>query len=857
MPADTILQAKLFAPPLRRNMVPRPRLMAKLSGVVQPGIRLTLVCAPAGFGKTTLVAEWLAGASTDPRADPDAGGLHSSWITLDETDNDPVRFWRYLVTALQGIDSRLGASVRPALDAPQAPPIRTLLVDLANDVQAAGREIVLVCDDYHLIEREEIHAGVNFLLDHLPPGAHLVFTTRSDPPLELTRRRARGELLEVRAADLRFTREEAARFINETMRLGLSAEDTNALEARTEGWIAGLQMAAISLQDAADPHAFVAAFRGDDRYVADYLLAEVLQRQPVEFQQFMLQTAVLDRLCGPLCDAVTGRSDSQALLNALERANLFLIPLDNRREWFRYHPLFASLLRRRLLDASGADAVLDLKRRASRWHAGNGNIVESVELALSAGDYEQAIAVIEGAGNLLFKGAELNTLRGWTERIPEEVVAAHPKLNLMATWGSHATGYPAQAERFVQVLEHAMGATVEEFLGNSPSSREYSAFERSALLEAGAVRARIAVDSLELEKAVSLAERILPQLIHRPGEPFAFNPPENLRGPMLFEMGLAYEIQGNLAEAARLFAAAETDARERRNPHILALAIGHLGKVQILQGNAPRAQAAFERAGKAEKPFPPDSSAFWGLAAIGLGELELEAGDLGPAERHFRAGVETGKIWNTWECMLPGMIGLARIHAARGEWWEAFAALDELEERTAASALMVRPAVEAERAALRLRQGDLAAALAWAASFDAEHPAVYRLQWEQNALTAAQIRRAAGRRAEADALLERLRTDAQAAGRLQTVERIRRLRGETPPAPINPPALAGPVEPLSEREVEVLRRMAEGLSNPEIARRLHLSPNTLKAHSRNIYRKLDAHNRMEAVNKARELKIIP
>ncbi len=851
MPSETILLTKLFAPPPRRNLVTRPRLLTKLACALSSDTRLVLVCAPAGFGKTTVVAEWIARLVLEQHPNLKAG-----WLTLEDADNDPVRFWRYVNAALLSIDPRLGENIRQALYAPQPPPFRSLLAELANGILNTGLEFTLVLDDYHLIQNEAIHESVNFLIDHLPAIAHLVIATRSDPPLQLARRRARGELCELRAADLRFTDDEAAQFINEVMHLGLSTSDVAALEIRTEGWIAGLQMAALSLQDVTDPHAFVAAFRGDDRYIADYLIEEVLQRQPVEFQQFMLQTSVLDRLCGPLCNALTGRSDSQSILNMLERTNLFVLPLDNRREWFRYHQLFASLLQQRLLETSGAAAVLDLKRRASQWHADHGDVVDAVEIALSCSDYEQAISIIEVSDVALFMGVELNMLRQWSERIPAPVIAAHPRLNLMIIWACHTTGHPRQAEGFLQQLEESVGVSVEDYLADSPASSGLSALQKTSLLEGGVVRARIAVDSLELEKALNLGVRALPHLVYVPGEPFTFNPPFNLRCVTLFCLGLAHLFQGKLQDAARLFIDAEFDARERKNPHVVALAIGHLGEVQALQGRPDLARATFERAFESSRTFPPNSSAFWGLAAIGLGELDFERGDLTAAEANFKAGIELGKIWSAWECLLPGMSGLARIRAARLEWQAAFTTLDELLERTAANAFMVRPAVDALRAFFQLQQGNLEPAAHWASTFDADHPSAYRLQWEQNALIAAQIWLAEGRRLEAGVLLARLLSDAQSAGRLKIMEQVHSIFPTS--ASLTQPQVksGGQPESLSERELEVLRLMAAGLSNPEIARKLYLSPNTLKAHAQNIYLKLDVHNRMEAVNKARQLNLL-
>ncbi|HSQ27150.1 MAG TPA: LuxR C-terminal-related transcriptional regulator [Anaerolineales bacterium] len=853
---EGLLRTKLYAPSPRRNLVTRTRLLDKLAEALYPEVRLTLVCAPAGFGKTTIVTEWLSRLGQSSQTDTSQPGMKSAWLTLDELDNDPIRFWRYVDAALQSVDSRLGESIHPVLYAPQPPPFRSLVAELANDLLTVGLEFVLVLDDYHHIQNESVHETIDFLIDFMPPLVHPVLITRSDPPLQLARRRARGELCELRAADLRFTNDETTQFINEVMGLDLSVKDVDDLDSRTEGWIAGLQMAAITLQDVTDAHAFVSAFRGNDRYIADYLLEEVLQRQPVEFQQFLLQTAVLDRLCAQLCNAITGRKDSQAVLNALERANLFITPLDNHRQWFRYHHLFASLLQQRQIDTAGPAAVVDLKRRASQWHAAHGNIVDSVEIAISCGDYEQAVSVIKISDAALFMGPELNTLCQWLERIPAEVIGAHPRLNLMSIWASHATGNIQQAERFLRLLEQSAGVSVEEFLDHKAGSSKLTSIQRSALLEGSVARARLAVDSLELDKTFSLGERTLPRLVNTPSEPFAFNPPGNLRCVMLFELGLAYEFHGDPVTATKLFSEAEMDAVVMKNPHIIALAMGHLGRMQILQDQKQQAFATFQRAIEAAKTFPPRSSAFWGLAEIGLGELAFAISDLEAAKDHFQAGLEQGKMWNNWESLLPGMLGLARLSAAEGDLSTAFSILNDLLERTTLDAIIVRPAVEAQRAEFYLMQGDLDVAAQWASAFDALHPAVYRLQWEQSALIAAKILLAQGKQAEAESLLARLLAEAELAGRKLTVRQIHQLDRDPVPASNHKSQAGDLVDPLSEREMEVLRLMANGLSNPEIARKLVLSPNTLKAHARNIYHKLSTHNRMEAVNKARELHLL-
>jgi LuxR family maltose regulon positive regulatory protein len=853
---ETILRTKFFPPPTHRDLVARPRLLNKLADTFSPETRLTLICAPAGFGKTTLVTEWLDRIKSDHS--PLSGGseLKFSWITFDEADNEPIHFWRYIITAMQCIDPRLGESIQPVLYAPTQPPFRTLLGKLVNDILSVGIEFILVWDDYNYIENELIHDSVNLFIDNLPPLVHLLITTRSDPPLQLARRRVRGELCELRAADLRFTHDEAGHYINKIMNLELSADDLSALDARTEGWIAGLQMAAISMQGAEDPHSFITAFRGDDRYIADYLMEEVLQLQPVDYQQFMLQTSVLDRLCGSLCDAVTGRSDSKTLLNKLEHTNVFIVALDNHREWFRYHQLFANLLQQRLLDTAGNESVLDLKRRASQWHADHGNIIDAAEIAFSYGDYDQAASIIEASNQSLFMLAELNTLCHWSERFPNEVIAAHLRLNLMVGWANNATGHPQQAEQFVQLLEQTMGVSITDFLADSSFSQELSPLERSALLEASVILINIAVASLDLERTFAIGERVLARLVGNHHEPFAFNAPENLVCPALFCLGLAHTINGNLAEATRLFSEAEAGAMEWKNAHIAALAMSYLGKVQAMQGLREQARNTFERALEAAKSYTIRSSAYWGLPSIGLGELELEQGDIMSAEAHFLAGVELGKLWNDWECLLPGMLGLARIRANRGEWQAACDTLDDLLERTANNASMVRPAVDAERAAIHLQKGDLAYAALWASTFDTNHPTVHRIQWEQNALIVAQIWMAQGKNSEAKALLARLLSDARSGGRQQIVNRINQILIPTKPLRIQPSEDQDLFEPPTKREMDVLRLMAKGLSIPAIAHELCLSPNTLKAHAQNIYLKLDVHNRMEAVNKAKDLNLL-
>ena len=417
-----LLETKLYVPRPRRGLVLRPRLSERLDRGTAS--KLVLVSAPAGFGKTTLLAEWLAARPAAP-----ADERLAAWLSLDRGDNDPASFWAYVIAALRTVASGVGESALALLDAPQPPPIETVLTTLLNDLGAVAGEIVLVLDDYHVIDAREVQDGMAFLLDHLPPRLHLVIASRADPALPLARMRARGELAEIRAAELRFTAEEAAAYLNEMMGLRLTAQDVAALEGRTEGWIAALQLAALSMQGRDDVASFIAGFAGDDRYVVDYLAEEVLARQPDRVQAFLLQTSILGRLSGPLCDAVTGQGGGKAMLEALDRKNLFLVSLDDRRRWYRYHHLFADVLQARLLDEQPGQ-VPDLHRRASEWHEHNGELSEAVGHALAAGDFGRAAGLVELASPAMRRTRQEAKLRAWLEVLPDEVVRARPVLSV-------------------------------------------------------------------------------------------------------------------------------------------------------------------------------------------------------------------------------------------------------------------------------------------------------------------------------------------------------------------------------------------------------------------------------------------
>ncbi len=448
--AVPLLETKLYVPRARRGLVPRPRLSERLDrGTAST---LTLVSAPAGFGKTTLVTEWLA-APASP-----AGDRRIAWLSLDRADNDPASFWTYVIAALRTVASGVGEGALTLLRASQPPPIETVLTALLNDLGAAAGDIVLVLDDYHVIDASDVQDGMAFLLDHLPPWLHVVIASRADPALPLARWRARGELAEIRAAELRFTPDEAAAYLNETMGLQLTAQDVAALEARTEGWIAALQLAALSMQGRDDVAAFIAGFAGDDRYVVDYLAEEVLQRQPDDVQAFLLQTSILGRLSGPLCDAVTGQGGGKAMLEALDRGNLFLVPLDDRRRWYRYHHLFADVLQARLLDERPGQ-VPDLHRRASAWYEQNGQPSVAIGHALAGEDFGRAADLVELAIPAMRRSRQEAALRGWLKALPAEVVRVRPVLSVGLAGALLAVGEFEGVEERLRDAERCLGAT--------------------------------------------------------------------------------------------------------------------------------------------------------------------------------------------------------------------------------------------------------------------------------------------------------------------------------------------------------------------------------------------------------------
>ena len=459
----SLLATKFYIPHIRESMVARPRLIEKLRAGIKQAGAMVLISSPAGFGKTTLLAE--LAKQIKPLA----------WISLDEGDNDPITFWTYLITACQSIQPKVGESAMALLQSPQPFPEEAIPTILVNDLSKLDREIVLILDDYHVIQNQSVHDTITFLLEHLPDPLHIVLSTRVDPPLPLPRLRARNQLIELRAADLRFSNYEAAEFLNQVMRLNLSAGDVASLEARTEGWIAGLQLAALSMKGRSDLAGFIEAFTGSHVYVAEYLVEEVLQRQPGETQNFLLQTSILERLSAGLCEAVTGYPDGQAILTNLQHMNLFVIPLDDEGQWFRYHHLFSDLLQARLRQSISAEAVAELYQYASTWCEQEGMVNEAINYALAVCDYPRVVRLVEKIALPTILQAHVKTIDAWLQAIPREYIEKSPRLNMAFAWLNLLRGTPDQAKSYLNRL--AVIFSADESVQDSSLQGEWLALQ--------------------------------------------------------------------------------------------------------------------------------------------------------------------------------------------------------------------------------------------------------------------------------------------------------------------------------------------------------------------------------------------
>jgi LuxR family maltose regulon positive regulatory protein len=922
-----LLATKLFIPALRPQLVPRPRLLEHM----QEGMRgkLTLVAAPAGFGKTTLVSAW--------RASPSGSAMPLAWVSLDADDNDAQRFWTYVIAAVETVYPAMDTTTGALLRSPQPPALEAIVTSLINALSPLAVDAALVLDDYHLITTPAIHTSIAFLVDHLPPHLHLIMLTRADPPLPLTRLRMRGELTELRVADLRFNADEAVAFLTDVMGLPLTSDEVAALEARTEGWVAGLQLAALAMQNRSDHAGFVAAFSGNNRFVVDYLVEEVLARLPAHLQIFLLQTSILDRLCAPLCDALLLGAEqglehgapaySQLLLEQLERANLFLIPLDDERHWYRYHHLFAEVLRARLRNGTTASEVTRLYQRACTWHTQAGLVDEAVRYAFLAQDVEQAAALIEQHGMaIMLSSSDVSLVRSWVDQVPRALISTRPRLVVIK-------GVILGAMRQFDA--------VERLLADAAPALSAADLSLNTLGELATLRSLIARFQSDCAGTLNLAQQALNQLDH---DNHGFRAIATInRGIALMERGELMAAKAALAEAIAL--------GELGGLWIALAALEELMSLQLRQGLLREMRRTSEQAIELSARLAGRRIPATGMGYVGIAEVSYQQNDLAAATHAATQGVELLRGSTERLLLVRGYIVLAQIAQTHGDRAGALESIDRGEAwlaQTQITAPKYLGLLAAYRTRLWLQQGNLAAGARWAqqcvlvgesevgyiqqltlvrlrlAQSQHDHggpflgdahailaqllPAVEAQGWMryliEGLMLQALVCQAQADRTGALSALQRALTLAEPEGYVRLFvdesapmrlliedcevqmsqsihgaashdhhrlrEYIQTLLAAFPRAedrdlsaesPVPTSLVLRPqsstlVEPLSERELEVLRLIADGHSNQAIADRLIVAVSTVKKHVNNIYGKLDVQSRTQALLRARELHLL-
>jgi LuxR family transcriptional regulator, maltose regulon positive regulatory protein len=907
---DVLLATKLHMPRPRPGFVPRPRLAGRLEEGLARG--LVLVCAPAGSGKTVLLADW-ARRENRPVA----------WLSLDTGDNDPARFWRYVAAALDRVRPGIGEQVAVLLRGPQQPPLEAVVTTLINELVLLPGEVTIVLDDYNLIDAQPVHASIAFLLGRLPPGLRLVLASRADPPLSLARLRADGRLAELRADELRFTLDETGVFLREATGLDLPATSVAAFQDRTEGWVAGLQLAALSLRGQGDVAGFVATFSGSHRYVLDYLTEEVLAHQSEQVRGFLLETSVLDQLCGPLCDAVTGQPGSQALLETLERANLFLVALDEVRGWWRYHHLFADLLRVRLAQERPG-RVPELHRAAAAWHEQHGLADDAVRHALAAGDVDWAARLIEQHVEMLIRRSEGETLRRWLSALPASSVRTRARLGLAQAVSALVRGQVEEVEPLLDDAERAFAATGDE--PHEPSVGR----ALSVLANVPALIAFLRADVARLRGDAACADDFGRQALAR------LDDGDWLLGTHVrWNLAVANWLRGRVGQAERDLAEVAAERRAAGEGYPAIRVCYDLGQVQRAQGRLEAALGTYQEALSGASLQLPHL----GMAHVGLAGLLYERDELAAALDHATRGVMLCRHLAFTQPLAAGLAIVARIRQARGEVAGALEFMSEAGqvESSPQVAALLNP-VPSWQARLLLAQGDIAAATRWTRERGlgaGDEPSYPR---EPEYLVLARVLLARNLPRQALPLLERLLDAAVSDGRIGSVIEIRALQAlalaadgepasavetlaealtlgcpqgyvrvfadegapmgvllgrliaaqraeQTPargvplgclarlaqavagehampgPRPGSRPgaasAVPGLVEQLTGRELEVLGMLAAGTPNQGIAGELVITLDTVKKHVSHVLGKLGAANRTEAVARARELGLIP
>jgi len=909
-----ILATKLYIPRPRPDVVYRPRLIERLNEGLRHdqgfGRNLTLISAPAGFGKTTLLSEWIATltpALCAPSPTGRGGTIRVAWLSLDEGDSDPVRFIAYLVAALQTIKRGIGEGLLAALQSHQPPPTDLLLTNLLNEITAISDNFILVLDDYHVIDSRLVDQALAFLVEHLPPQMHLVIATREDPPLPLARLRVRGQLTELRAADLRFTPAEAADFLNRAMGLNLAAEDIAALENRTEGWIAGLQLAAISMQSRSDVAGFIGSFTGSHHFVLDYLVEEVLHQQSESVQAFLLRTSLLDRLCGSLCEAVllAPAGSGQEALAYLERANLFLVSLDDDRQWYRYHHLFGDLLRKRLGQSLAAEEIAEHHIRASQWYEAHGLLLAAFQHATAAHDVDRAERLMEDKRiPLHFRGA-VNTILEWLASLPKSVLDARPLLWVRSATMALTAGQTIGVEEKLQAAERAL------------HNFELNDRTRDLIGQIACAQATLALTRYEPETMITQARRAL-EYLHPDDLPFRFT--------ANWALAAASLLQGDRAAATQANLAAIAISQQSGDLFSTILATSDLGQLQELANQLYQAANTYQRVLKLSGEYPQPNIA---EVYLGLARIHYEWNDLSAAEQYGQQSVQLARQYDrVIDRFIVGEVFLARLKLAQGDVSGTVALLAQTEHAARHNNFVHRlPEIAAAQVLALLQQGEVSAAAQIAYAYDLPlsqvrvllaqgdasaavaivEPVRHQLEakgWHDERLKVMALEavalyvhnekdKALPVLSEALALAEpggfiRLFIDEGEPMRLLMadfrvmIEKQKRGDAQRPigyvdkllAAFLQPTALplsvvsnqqhlhrtqvqvSEMIEPLSERELEILRLIAQGLSNREISERLFLALDTVKGHNRRIFDKLQVKSRTEAIARARELGLL-